>query len=187
MLNAVVVTMALALSIQQEVKSAEQPQAMPAKPDLPAQEALEADFKSTLENAVLEGSWQMTQDGLTGKKPLTAAKTEKYTIQSASKLGGDLWLITARIQFGENDVSVPVPVRVIWAEDTAIITLSEFPVPMLGTYSCRVMFHGGFYSGIWYSKEKDYGGVMSGRIVKEMSKSQNVETSKQSSQPEPRH
>jgi hypothetical protein len=28
------------------------------------------------------------------------------------------------------------------------------------------MFHGGFYSGIWYSKEKDYGGVMSGRIVK---------------------
>ena len=160
-----------------------QPQAMPAKPDVPAREALEADFKNMLENAVLEGSWQMTQDGLAGNKPLTQAKTEKYTIQSATKLGGELWLITARIQFADKDVSIPVPVRVIWAEDTAIITLSEFPVPMLGTYSCRVMFHGGFYSGVWYSKEKNYGGVMSGRIVKETSKSQNVETSKQKPNP----
>lgn len=139
---------------------------MPVMPDIPSRDALEADFKSMLENAILDGSWQMTQDGLGGKKPLTGAKTEKYTIQSASKLGGEMWLITARIQFADKDVSIPVPVRIIWAEDTAIITLSEFPVPILGTYSCRVMFHGGFYSGIWYSKEKDYGGVMSGRIVK---------------------
>ena len=29
------------------------------------------------------------------------------------------------------------------------------------------MIHHGFYSGIWYSHAKNYGGVMSGQIVDE--------------------
>ena len=38
---------------------------------------------------------------------------------------------------------------------------------MLGVYSARVMFHKGFYSGVWYGA--NYGGVMSGRVVKQSS------------------
>jgi hypothetical protein len=40
-------------------------------------------------------------------------------------------------------------------------------MPLLGTYSARVMIHHGFYSGVWYCGEKNYGGVMQGRITKE--------------------
>jgi hypothetical protein len=56
---------------------------------------------------------------------------------------------------------------VIWAEDTAMITVTDLALPMIGTYSARVMFHRGFYTGIWYCGAKNYGGVMSGRILKE--------------------
>jgi hypothetical protein len=79
-------------------------------------------------------------------------------------------------------VSIPVPVRVVWAEDTPMITLSDFSVPMLGTYSCRVIFHHGYYTGIWYSTVKNYGGIMSGRVVKD-TKEPGTRSTDESSQP----
>ena len=33
-------------------------------------------------------------------------------------------------------------------------------------YSARVIFHEGFYSGVWYGNRRDYGGILSGRIVR---------------------
>ncbi len=143
------------------------PASDPAKPAVPPREQLEKEFQDSLTNATLEGIWQMTgEGGLKGTAGLTDAKPDKYTITSATKAGGDNWIIQARIQFGDKDVAVPVPVRVIWAEDTAIITLTDLSVPMIGTYSARVMIHNGFYSGVWYCNAKNYGGVMQGRIAK---------------------
>jgi|CXWL01.1.fsa_nt_gi hypothetical protein len=136
------------------------------RPVLP-RETLEKEFQDALTGATLEGVWQMTgEGGLKGTAGLTDPKPDKYTITSATKAGGDNWIILARIEYGDKDVSVPVPVRVVWAEDTAIITLNDLAVPMIGTYSARVMIHNGFYSGVWYCNAKNYGGVMQGRIVK---------------------
>ena len=130
-------------------------------------EQLEKEFQESLAGATLEGVWQMTgEGGLKGTAGLTDPKPDKYTITSATKAGGDNWIILARIEYGDKDVNVPVPVRVVWAEDTAIITLNDLAVPMIGTYSARVMIHNGFYSGVWYCNAKNYGGVMQGRIVK---------------------
>lgn len=130
-------------------------------------EKLEKEFQEAFTNATLEGIWQMTgEGGLKASAPLTDPKPDKYTITSATKSGGDNWIINARIQFGDKDVAFPVPVRVVWAEDTAVITLNDLAVPMIGTYSARVMIHKGFYSGVWYCNEKNYGGVMQGRISK---------------------
>jgi len=139
----------------------------PAKPVIPSREQLEKEFQAELTGATLEGVWQMTgEGGLKGTSTLTDPKPDKYTITSASKAGGDMWIIQARIEFGDKDVKVPVPVRVVWAEDTAIITLNDLAIPMIGTYSARVMIHHGFYSGVWYCNAKNYGGVMQGRIIK---------------------
>jgi len=139
----------------------------PAKPAMKPRAELEEEFKKSLTGATLEGAWQMTSESAQGgDAELTPPRTEKYTINSATKLTDELWIISARIQFAEKDVDIPVPVRIVWAEDTPMITLTDFPVPMLGTYSCRVIFHHGYYSGIWYSTVKNYGGVMSGRIVR---------------------
>jgi hypothetical protein len=139
----------------------------PAPHPVPPREQLEKEFQEALTGATLEGTWQMTgEGGLKGTSGLTEPKPDKYTITSATKVGGDNWIIVAKIDFGNNDANIPVPVRVVWAEDTAIITLNDLAVPMIGTYSARVMIHNGFYSGVWYCNAKNYGGVMQGRIVK---------------------
>jgi len=130
---------------------------------------LEKKFESLLTNATLEGLWQMTgEGGLKSKQPLTPPKPERYTIISATKIGENDWLIQARVEIADDkDITIPVPVRVFWAGDTPVITLDEISLPMLGTYSARVMMHSQFYSGIWWSYAKNYGGTMAGRIIKE--------------------
>ncbi len=127
-------------------------------------------FADLLTGAVLEGTWQVTgPGGFAAGAPLSESKREKYTVVSASKGVGDNWVISARIQYGDTDVTVPVPVRVVWSADTPMITIDDLPVPMIGTYSARVIFHKGFYSGVWYSNLKNYGGVLSGRVTKSKS------------------
>lgn len=139
-----------------------------SRPTVPSRDQLEKEFQESLTGAVLEGVWQMTgEGGLKGVAPLTDPKPDKYAIASAKKINDDTWVINARIQFGDKDVTVPVPVRVVWAEDTAVITLNDLAIPMIGTYTARVMIHHGFYSGVWYCGQKNYGGVMQGRIIKE--------------------
>ena len=138
-----------------------------SKPMVPSRAELEKQFEEALTGATLNGVWQMTgQGGLTGQAALTAPRPDLYVISKVSKVSDDYWLITARIQYADKDVNIPVPVRVIWAEDTAIITLNDLAMPLLGTYSARVMIHHGFYSGVWYCGGKNYGGVMQGRITK---------------------
>lgn len=126
----------------------------------------EREFKRMLTHATLKGTWQMTgEEGLAGKAPLSEPKPDTYTIDKVSKANDDYWVITARIQYADKDVFIPVTVRVVWAEDTPIITLDTMALPGLGTYSARVMIYRGFYSGTWFGK--NYGGVLSGRIIHE--------------------
>ena len=143
------------------------PSSPPAKSTVPDRAQLEREFTESLTGATLVGTWQMTgKDGLKGNEPLTEPKPDEYVIAGVTKAGDDLWIVQAKIGFANNDLVIPVPVRVVWAEDTAIITLNDLAVPMIGTYSARVMIHHGFYSGVWYSNGKNYGGVMQGRLVK---------------------
>jgi hypothetical protein len=138
------------------------PTTQAAKPKTRAE--LEQVFRDTLSNAVFDGTWQVTnEDGLNGKAPLGEPKTDRYTISKVTKIAGDRWLIFARIQYADKDVTIPVPVQVLWAGDTPIITLDEIEMPGLGTYSARVMVYRKFYAGTWFGD--CYGGIMSGRIV----------------------
>lgn len=123
-----------------------------------AQLEREKQFKEALTNVTLEGLWRLVKDGKLGDE-----QGEKYTISSVTKLG-KLWFITARIEYGNKDVTVPVPVRVNWAGDTPVISITEAGLKGLGTYSARVMIYGGLYTGTWSGK--GYGGFLSGRIVK---------------------
>ncbi len=133
-----------------------------------AQVKKEAAFKKLMNNAVLDGLWQVTgAGGLSGTEPLSKPKPERYAITSAEKVADDSWIIKSRIQYGDKDVTVPILVRIVWAEDTPILTINELAIPMIGTYSARVMFHHGFYSGVWYSKGNNYGGILAGRIRKQ--------------------
>ena len=133
--------------------------ASPAKPKL-TQEQLEANFKATLTKATLKGRWCGVKDG-----GLTPEKEDKYTITSVTKIGGEAWLIHARVQYGSKDFSAPIPVQVKWAGDTPVITLDSVEVPGGGSYSARVMIYDHTYAGIWSGG--DHKGLMDGLIANE--------------------
>ena len=136
-----------------------------AKPQVGSQADMEKQFTEMLTGAVFVGSFQVTdEDGLSGKAALTPPQTEKYEIIGVSKVIDDQWIVRARIQYGDKDVTIPVPVRVVWAGDTPIITVKKMDLPMLGTYAARVMVYRNFYAGTWFGD--CYGGVLSGQIVK---------------------
>ena len=180
-----VLTVAFAAAAQKEnnpsdqaKKGAKQPARTAAPRGEFSQAELEKRFAKTLTGATLKGSWQMTgEQGLAGKAPLSKPREDKYTIVSVHKLEDDWWLFKARIEFGENDLTLPIRLRVVWAGDTAVITVDDFGFPGIGLYSARVMIYGNFYTGVWYGT--NYGGIMSGQIVRS-----EKETAEQSKTPD---
>lgn len=122
------------------------------------QEAREREFQERMTGVVLDGYF--TIDG----REERGLRKEKYTIDSVSKLPGGFWTIQARIQYGDHDVTVPVPIDLEWAGDTPIISLTDATIPGLGTFTARVMFYRDSYSGMWWHGET--GGRQFGRIVK---------------------
>lgn len=117
---------------------------------------LEKRFAESLSGATLEGHFTMGKDA--------KLRDDKYTIEKVSKIGGNLWLFQARVQYGPRDVTVPMPLPVEWAGDTPVVELTDLTIPGLGTYTARVLFYGDQYVGTW--KHKDAGGQLFGRIVK---------------------
>ena len=117
----------------------------------------EEKFRELLTRAQLVGHYTTWANAETPRK-------DSYTLEKVAKLGGGLWLFVARIQYGEHDVKLPLPLVVQWAGDTPVITLDNFPVPGFGVFSARIVIHDTQYAGTWDGG--DHGGHMYGRIVK---------------------
>jgi hypothetical protein len=127
----------------------------------PSKKELEKNFQEMLNGVTLTGHFT------SGKGDLASAKEEKYGIESVTKLpgDGDLWLFKARIQYGAHDVTLPLPLRVVWAGDTPVITLDKVRVPGFGQFTARVMIFDGKYSGMWDGG--NHGGMLFGKITKD--------------------
>lgn len=119
-------------------------------------EKLEKAFSEKLTKSVLVGHFSVD-----GKKD-NGGREERYEIDSVTKLKGNDWLFVARIKYGQNDVKVPMTLKVLWAGDTPVITLTDLMIPGLGTFTSRVLFYGDRYVGTWQHGE--VGGHMWGRI-----------------------
>jgi hypothetical protein len=116
-------------------------------------------FVKLLSNAVLAGSFTID-----GKE--TAPKAEKYAINGVTKVDGQHWVVAARISYGTHDVTVPVPVEVLWAGDTPMIQVTNLGIPGLGEeFSARVLFYQNRYAGTW--SHGKVGGTMFGKIEKQ--------------------
>jgi hypothetical protein len=122
---------------------------------------LERKFAENLSGVVFSGSYSVTASG--EEKP---AQMEKYTIQRVSKVKDrdDYWLFAARIQYGKNDLTIPLTLQVKWAGDTPVITLTNLTIPGLGTFTSRVMIYGDRYAGTWQHDKT--GGHLWGKIEK---------------------
>ena len=119
---------------------------------------LEKELQDTLSGCALVGHFSV--DGQGGKP----ATEERYTITRAQKLKDDYWLLMTRIQYGGKDVTIPLTLKIVWADDTPMITLTDFAIPGLGTFTSRVMIYRGRYAGTWQHGET--GGHLWGRVEK---------------------
>ena len=88
---------------------------------------------------------------------------EEYEVKEAKKLdAGDLWLFTARIHYGDTDITLPVPLEVKWAGKTPVISLEKVTLPGLGTFSAHVVVDDSRYAGTWQHDEQ--GGHLFGEL-----------------------
>ena len=160
MLLAAAVAVALLLSLRASAQDAKP--AAKAGTDKPkaTPEELEARFIATLTKATMSGRWCSIKNGALGEE-----QSDKYTIVGVTKLGGDNWIVKARIQFGKQDIVAPIPVQVKWAGDTPVIIVDKLSYPGGGTYSARVLIYDHTYAGTWSGG--DHGGLMSGIITNE--------------------
>jgi hypothetical protein len=143
------------LAQEKQEKQEPKPPAAAAAPD---RAALEKQFEETLSNAVMKGSFTVT--GRDDKK----LSEEKYTLGKVSKLKDDFWLFNVRIQYGDKDATLPLPLEVKWAGDTPVITLTKMPIPGFGTFTARVVIYENHYAGFWSGG--DHGGHLFGTIEK---------------------
>jgi hypothetical protein len=123
------------------------------------QEAREEAFAELLTGARLTG-W-FSDD----TRPDAPPAKDSYVISRCEKADDGKWLFESVI--GESGLEIPLYVPVEWAGDTPVITLDDFPVPQMGTFDARVLFHGQSYAGTWRGEK--HGGEMMGRIEREPS------------------
>lgn len=130
-----------------------------AEPTAPALDraGLEAEFAHRMSGATLLGHF--TVDGA----PDAAPQEESYRLGAVEKLEGDRWRFEARIEYGGKSYALPLVLEVKWAGDTPVISLTDMQIPMLGTFTARVVVYGERYAGIWDGG--DHGGQMFGRLI----------------------
>jgi hypothetical protein len=126
-----------------------------------AQEApltpLEKEFQESMSGVTLAGRFAR-QDGKLSE--------DKYVIEKATKVKDDLWRFDARVQFGGQDMKIPVSLHVKWAGDTAVLVLTDEAVAGMGKFTVRILVYRGQYAGTWSGGGQGHGGQMFGSIVK---------------------
>lgn len=133
------------------------------------QEAREQAFEESMRGAVLDGHFTLVRQGGESSAPADSEegvrlRSERYEIEKVVKLAGDIWTFHARIQYGERDVTLPVPVKLLWAGDTPMVSLTDAGLPGLGSYTARVLFYRDYYAGMWSGGRA--GGSLFGRITR---------------------
>lgn len=125
----------------------------------PNREELEKAFAERMTGSVLVGHYSVVG------KDAKPTNPERYELKKVSKFAEDLWIFEARIKYGKTDVTLPLTLRMIWAEDTPMITLTDATLPGLGSaFGARVIFHGDLYAGTW--QHGKVGGHLWGTIEK---------------------
>jgi len=122
--------------------------------------ALETAFVATLTEATFIGRWHPIADGEVG-----AERRDRYSIAGAEKTGDNRWIIRARLSADLPDLLVPVPVRIEWAGDAAVLMVDDFGLPGMNPYSARVLIFDDTYAGTWSGG--GMAGLISGIIVRE--------------------
>lgn len=133
--------------------------------DATSQKPLPADseerFKLLFTKSYLSGRWAPLKDGLLGEERIG----DKYQIVSVAKGDGDHWTVSAKLKYRDQEFVMPIPVRMKFDGDTAILTVDNLTIPGGGTYTARLLIYERTYSGTW--KGQRGGGMIYGTITNE--------------------
>jgi hypothetical protein len=113
-------------------------------------------FAIRMQNVVLDGSF--TTDGREAPP-----RPDRYEIAGVDKVGDNLWRFNARMVHEGMDVTLPIVVPMQWLGDTPVVTLTDYSIPSLGTFTARVFFYQDRYAGTWQHCDT-VGGHLFGRI-----------------------
>jgi hypothetical protein len=167
--HCVVVIAALFVSVS-FAHAQESTPAPPSSNDAAARQAeREAAFAKLLSGATLDGNFTMTDVDSTAGGSATKLNHDKYMLGEVKKLSGNQWQISARIEYGDHDFTVPLTLPVEWAGDTPVIIVDNVGLPGLGSVSARVMFFADHYAGFW--QHGTHTGNLFGEIRPEAGKS----------------
>lgn len=123
---------------------------------------LEREFAERMQNVTLVGSFTIE-----GRETNVPRHPERYEIADVTKIDDTNWRFDARIVYGTTDVTFPVTVPIVWARDTPMISMTDFTIPTLGSFTVRLVFYADRYAGSW--QHGDVGGLMFGTIQKSRS------------------
>jgi hypothetical protein len=110
-------------------------------------------FQTSMSNVTLTGFYTNGE--------ASELKQDRYVVEKISKASGNLWKFDVRIQYNGKDIAIAIPVPILWAGDTPVVSLTNFAVPGSGTFTARVLFHDGAYVGTWAAAD-GHGGKMFG-------------------------
>ncbi len=124
-----------------------------------AQGDREARFAELIEGKRLEGKFNVI-----GPDGMTDAQVDTYMVSELSRGDGDSWVFHYNMGHNQNAQMEPIPVDVLWAGDTPVLTMTDQEIPGLpGRFTARVMLYDGMYSGTW--QHGPIKGLMWGRLV----------------------
>jgi hypothetical protein len=118
---------------------------------------LERQFVERMRNATLVGSFTVTA------RPDRPLSPDRYEIAGVEKVGDDLWRFNARLVHEGMDVTLPIVVPMRWLGDTPVIMMTNYSIPTLGTFDCRLFFYKDHYAGTWGHGD-EVAGHLFGRI-----------------------
>jgi hypothetical protein len=124
---------------------------------------LERQFTERMRAATLVGKF--TVDGRQA-----GDHDDRYDIAGVTKVGDNLWRFDTRMRHSSVDVTMPMTVPVQWIGDTPMVVMTDYSLPGVGTFTCRVFFYGDRYAGTW--QHGRVGGLMYGRIEKQTAEQQ---------------
>jgi hypothetical protein len=132
-------------------------------PALPAQAESQADreaaFAARMTGAKLIGKFSVW----TPQGEQMPAQDDSYDVSELTRGEGDTWVFHYTMSYGGgNKLTVPIPVTVLWAGDTPVLTMTNQAVEGLGVFSVRVVVYGDRYAGTWQAPTA--GGHMWGRV-----------------------
>jgi hypothetical protein len=117
----------------------------------------EKQFQEMLNNVTLKGYFTMGDSA--------DLHQDQYVVERVSKVKEDTWNFEARIQMNKREMKFALQLPVKFAGDTPVISMTNYAIPGMGSFTARIVFYDGSYVGTW-SSGPDHGGTMFGKIVK---------------------